>query len=185
MYVGHVLYDLHGTVQILYVERTCLLRFRLHFIHLCLMLLLTCITYMYMYCSDVKSCLIFIRPTVQEVLSHCLFWTKEKQLAFLQDVSDRIEKEAVTSFVVRSLEQGAINVVGRDWKTVIGEELRNGKYMCVFIYMYMQVMFLTHTYMYMYIKHTCTVKCGSIHRFATISNVSWSFLTRFIKSHAE
>ena len=45
----------------------------------------------------------------------------------MQDVSDRIEKETVTSSVVQSLENGAANVVGRDWKAVIGEELRNGK----------------------------------------------------------
>eukprot|EP00731_Ephydatia_muelleri_P025476 Em0017g559a len=79
--------------------------------------------------QDLVACMIShnfcFRPTSQEVLSHCLFWTKEKQLAFLQDVSDRIEKETVTSSVVQSLEQGATHVVGRDWKAVIGEELRD------------------------------------------------------------
>ena len=83
-----------------------------------------------MCCFDVKmssNLHLFHRPTVREVLCHCLFWPKEKQLAFLQDVSDRIEKETVASFVVQSLEQGAVHVVGRDWKAVIGEELRDGK----------------------------------------------------------
>ena len=67
------------------------------------------------------------RPTSCEVLSHCLFWSKEKQLSFYQDVSDRIEKESSTSAIVQALEQGGLNVVKGDWRTHISEELRDGK----------------------------------------------------------
>ena len=66
------------------------------------------------------------RPTSKEVLSHCLFWSKEKQLAFFQDVSDRIEKEPSTSPVMQSLEQGGLKVVRGDWRANISEEVREG-----------------------------------------------------------
>ena len=47
------------------------------------------------------------RPTSEEVLTHCTFWSKEKQLAFFLDVSDRIEKEAIVSPVMQSLERAS------------------------------------------------------------------------------
>ena len=55
-----------------------------------------------------------------------MFWSKEKQLAFFLDVSDRIEKEASISPVMQSLEQGGMKVVKGDWKANITEELREG-----------------------------------------------------------
>ena len=66
------------------------------------------------------------RLSAREVLSHCLFWSNEKQLAFFQDVSDRIEKEPVTSSIVRALEQGSTSVVQGDWKNNITDDLRDG-----------------------------------------------------------
>ncbi|KAJ9186314.1 hypothetical protein P3X46_001902 [Hevea brasiliensis] len=46
---------------------------------------------------DLFSCLLDPnpdkRPKAQEVLNHPLFWTSEKRLLFLQDVSDRVELE--------------------------------------------------------------------------------------------
>ncbi|XP_065899624.1 serine/threonine-protein kinase/endoribonuclease IRE1-like [Dysidea avara] len=64
------------------------------------------------------------RPTALEILFHCLFWAPDKQLGFFQDVSDRIEKEPMTSPVVQSLEAGGIAVVRGDWRNNIGEDLR-------------------------------------------------------------
>ncbi len=61
-----------------------------------------------------------------DVLSHCLFWKRDKQLAFFQDVSDRIEREPVTSSVVQALEQNALLVVKGDWRNHISDELRKG-----------------------------------------------------------
>jgi len=66
------------------------------------------------------------RPTSEEVLTHCTFWSREKQLAFFLDVSDRIEKEASLSPMMQSLEQGGLKVVKGDWRANITEELREG-----------------------------------------------------------
>ena len=66
------------------------------------------------------------RPSADEVLHHCLFWSKSRQMSFFQDVSDRIEKETPQSSVVQSLERGAIHVIKGDWRDHIGEELRQG-----------------------------------------------------------
>ena len=58
-------------------------------------------------------------------------WTLSQSLPpTLQDVSDRIEKEAPTSPVVQSLEHNAQQVVRRDWMNSIGEELRQGGWGC-------------------------------------------------------
>ncbi|CAJ0967334.1 unnamed protein product [Ranitomeya imitator] len=51
------------------------------------------------------------RPSAPAVLKHPFFWSLEKQLQFFQDVSDRIEKEALDGAVVRSLEKGGREVV--------------------------------------------------------------------------
>ncbi len=61
------------------------------------------------------------------MLSHCLFWKRDKQLAFFQDVSDRIEKEPVNSPIVQALEQGGHCVVKGDWRNHISDELREGE----------------------------------------------------------
>lgn len=66
------------------------------------------------------------RPTAEEVLSHCLFWTEKKQLAFFQDVSDRIEKEHMMSPIFQALELNSLSVCGGDWKSIISDELKEG-----------------------------------------------------------
>ncbi|KAK7113321.1 serine/threonine-protein kinase/endoribonuclease IRE1-like [Littorina saxatilis] len=65
------------------------------------------------------------RPCVAAVLKHPFFWSLEKQLAFFQDVSDRIEKEEETSPVVESLEKNGLFVVKFDWRKAITMELQN------------------------------------------------------------
>lgn len=70
----------------------------------------------------------FLRPTAEEVLCHCLFWSEKKQLAFFQDVSDRIEKEHVMSPVCQALELNASSVCGGDWRNIISDELKDGQW---------------------------------------------------------
>ncbi|XP_046337204.2 serine/threonine-protein kinase/endoribonuclease IRE1-like [Haliotis rufescens] len=65
------------------------------------------------------------RPSAQAVLKHPFFWSKEKQLLFFQDVSDRIEKEKEDSEVVRRLEKEAHAIVRWDWRRNITQELQN------------------------------------------------------------
>ncbi|XP_062617880.1 serine/threonine-protein kinase/endoribonuclease IRE1-like [Saccostrea cucullata] len=65
------------------------------------------------------------RPTAKTVLQHPFFWSRERQLMFFQDVSDRIEKEAADSEVVQHLERGGLEVVKFDWRRHITEELQN------------------------------------------------------------
>jgi serine/threonine-protein kinase/endoribonuclease IRE1 len=75
------------------------------------------------------------RPSTRDVLKHCLFWSKSKQLAFLQDVSDRIEKEPSSSLVVQALERDASSVLRGDWRNNVGEDLRQGAYVTAIICM--------------------------------------------------
>lgn len=56
------------------------------------------------------------RPSAKHVLKHPFFWSLEKQLQFFQDVSDRIEKEALDGPIVRQLERGGRAVVKMDWR---------------------------------------------------------------------
>ncbi|KAG8446071.1 hypothetical protein GDO86_013807 [Hymenochirus boettgeri] len=56
------------------------------------------------------------RPSAEAVLKHPFFWKLEKQLQFFQDVSDRIEKEAVDGPIVKQLERGGRQVVRMDWR---------------------------------------------------------------------
>lgn len=64
------------------------------------------------------------RPLSHCVLSHPYFWSLPRRLAFLQDLSDRIEKEEHTSPVVRALERYRRYVVRNDWLRHIGHELQ-------------------------------------------------------------
>ncbi|CAG2108280.1 unnamed protein product [Medioppia subpectinata] len=64
------------------------------------------------------------RPNIEAVAKHPLFWDPNKSLQFLQDVSDRIEKEAVDSDVVLNLERGGIDVCKGDWRRHISIELQ-------------------------------------------------------------
>ncbi|XP_015749967.1 PREDICTED: serine/threonine-protein kinase/endoribonuclease IRE1-like isoform X3 [Acropora digitifera] len=64
------------------------------------------------------------RPSAREILKHPVFWNREKQLAFFQDVSDRIEKEPEESELLASLQKDSIPVVRGDWKVHLGAELQ-------------------------------------------------------------
>ncbi|XP_059835711.1 serine/threonine-protein kinase/endoribonuclease IRE1 isoform X2 [Hypanus sabinus] len=64
------------------------------------------------------------RPSTQCVLKHPFFWTKEKQLQFFQDVSDRIEKEAVEGPIICRLESGGRTVVRTNWRMHISIPLQ-------------------------------------------------------------
>ncbi|KAL1923373.1 uncharacterized protein VTP21DRAFT_8353 [Calcarisporiella thermophila] len=57
------------------------------------------------------------RPDTAEVLRHPFFWTPMQRLAFLQDVSDRLEVEErdPPSPLLEALERNAREVVGPDW----------------------------------------------------------------------
>ncbi|XP_014664450.1 PREDICTED: serine/threonine-protein kinase/endoribonuclease IRE1-like [Priapulus caudatus] len=66
-----------------------------------------------------------VRLNSQAVLKHPFYWSREKQLAFFQDVSDRIEKEPYDSEIVVRLERGACFIVKKDWKTHISFPLQN------------------------------------------------------------
>jgi serine/threonine-protein kinase/endoribonuclease IRE1 len=59
------------------------------------------------------------RPGADCVLTHPYFWDAQHQLAFLQDVSDRIEKEDVNGPIVDRLERHAGAVVRWNWRTHI------------------------------------------------------------------
>ncbi|KAK3753794.1 hypothetical protein QZH41_018451 [Actinostola sp. cb2023] len=64
------------------------------------------------------------RPNTEGILKHPIFWSKERQLAFFQDVSDRIEKEPDDSLILDALQRDSIPVVRGDWKVHIGAELQ-------------------------------------------------------------
>uniref|UniRef100_A0AAG5CTX8 non-specific serine/threonine protein kinase n=1 Tax=Anopheles atroparvus TaxID=41427 RepID=A0AAG5CTX8_ANOAO len=63
------------------------------------------------------------RPSARAVANHPLFWGNERVLAFLQDVSDRVEKQEITSEPLRSLEKNARFVVREDWSRHLDAEI--------------------------------------------------------------
>ena len=64
------------------------------------------------------------RPSIETVLLHPIFWSRFKQLQFLQDVSDRIEQEADKSDVMIGLETGKWDVIRGDWKRCLPDEIQ-------------------------------------------------------------
>ena len=72
----------------------------------------------------------FYRPQSAEVLNHCLFWSKAKQLEFFQDVSDWIQWALKNippgSTAVDDLEKEAVSVFVNNWKNNIDKELEQG-----------------------------------------------------------
>ena len=74
--------------------------------------------------------LLFFRPSSKEVLAHCLFWSKEKQLKFFQEVSDWIQwalkEQPLGSTTVVDLEVGVENVFKNEWLDNVDEELKQG-----------------------------------------------------------
>ena len=65
------------------------------------------------------------RPTAEEVLRHCLFWSEEEQLKFFVKVSDKDR----TSPAFETLEENASVVFDKDWKDLIPTKLKSGQYM--------------------------------------------------------
>ncbi len=64
------------------------------------------------------------RPPTQAVLRHPLFWGRERALAFLQDVSDRVDKEDGDAALVESLERGRAEVVRGNWHEWLDEKVQ-------------------------------------------------------------
>jgi serine/threonine-protein kinase/endoribonuclease IRE1 len=64
------------------------------------------------------------RPSAEAVLKHPMFWREEKILAFLQDVSDRIEKLDIYTDPLKTLERNAKFVVRDDWQSHLDESIR-------------------------------------------------------------
>ncbi|XP_049278175.1 serine/threonine-protein kinase/endoribonuclease IRE1 [Anopheles funestus] len=63
------------------------------------------------------------RPAAKAVANHPLFWSNARVLAFLQDVSDRVEKLDVMNEPLRSLEKNARFIVREDWSTYLDVEI--------------------------------------------------------------
>merc|ERR1719186_2012509 len=55
------------------------------------------------------------RPPCSALLKHPVFWSKDKILTFLQDVSDRVEKEEGDSALLAVVERGGKVVTRGDW----------------------------------------------------------------------
>lgn len=64
------------------------------------------------------------RPPAVAVLKHPVFWLKEKVLTFLQDVSDRVDKEEDNSVVLAAVERGGERVLGGDWQERLDPAVR-------------------------------------------------------------
>lgn len=68
------------------------------------------------------------RPPAKCIGNHPIFWTDQKILAFLQDVSDRVEKLQFNVEPLKSLEKNGNIVVLDDWNIhldpIITEDLR-------------------------------------------------------------
>ena len=69
--------------------------------------------------SDSKS-----RPTSIAILKHPLFWSKQKVLAFLQEVSDRVDKEDADSAILLALERNRHSVVMGNWQELLDGKVR-------------------------------------------------------------
>ena len=52
-----------------------------------------------------------LRPPTPAVLKHPLFWSKEKALTYLQDVSDRVDRETTDSSILASIERNRMEIV--------------------------------------------------------------------------
>ncbi|KAH9397561.1 Serine/threonine-protein kinase/endoribonuclease IRE1 [Tyrophagus putrescentiae] len=65
------------------------------------------------------------RPPIEAVVKHPFFWNAKQSLAFLQDISDRIESEkAADSPLVSALEYGSLDVCKGDWRRQLSVELQ-------------------------------------------------------------
>lgn len=64
------------------------------------------------------------RPPARALLNHPFFWSAERVLAFLQDVSDRVEKLDFAVNPLRQLEKNGRLVVRDDWSAHLHESIR-------------------------------------------------------------
>lgn len=64
------------------------------------------------------------RPTAEAVLRHPMFWREEKILAFLQDVSDRVEKLDIYTDPLKTLERNSRFVVQDDWIYLLDDNIK-------------------------------------------------------------
>jgi serine/threonine-protein kinase/endoribonuclease IRE1 len=65
------------------------------------------------------------RPPALALLKHPVFWGKDKILTFLQDVSDRVDKEEDNSFVLNTIERFGTLVTKGDWQEQLDPAVRN------------------------------------------------------------
>ncbi|XP_055641091.1 serine/threonine-protein kinase/endoribonuclease IRE1 [Toxorhynchites rutilus septentrionalis] len=65
------------------------------------------------------------RPPAAAIRNHPLFWSNERILSFLQDVSDRVEKLDILVEPLRTLECNARFVVREDWSLHLDQGITN------------------------------------------------------------
>eukprot|EP00092_Neocalanus_flemingeri_P031372 GFUD01034075.1.p1 GENE.GFUD01034075.1~~GFUD01034075.1.p1 ORF type:complete len:1174 (-),score=191.56 GFUD01034075.1:154-3675(-) len=65
------------------------------------------------------------RPPALALLKHPVFWVKDKILTFLQDVSDRVDKEEDNSFVLNTIERDGNHVTKGDWQEQLDPAVRD------------------------------------------------------------
>lgn len=63
------------------------------------------------------------RPTAQHVCHHCMFWTVEMKLGFMQNLSDRLEAEGNGSLYEIELQQHCSAVIAQPWDTLLDPSL--------------------------------------------------------------
>ena len=64
------------------------------------------------------------RPTTTGILKHPMFWPSEKVLTFLQDVSDRVDKESFDSAILASIERNKLEVVRNNWYDLLDPQVK-------------------------------------------------------------
>ena len=65
------------------------------------------------------------RPPASAVLKHPAFWSKDKVLTFLQDCSDRVDKEEEDSYVLGMIEKDGAAVTRGDWLMALDVAVRS------------------------------------------------------------
>ena len=64
-----------------------------------------------------------MRPTAKEICLHPFFWNSQKKVAFLCDISDRLEGPTSNSIKSLAIESRALNVIGTSWETKLDSAL--------------------------------------------------------------
>lgn len=65
------------------------------------------------------------RPPISSVLKYPFFWSRADKLQFLQDVSDRIDKEEGASEVIYRMERNKQKIFAFGWKDCLSKELQD------------------------------------------------------------